>query len=105
MPCHVDVLIIIFFFTYPLSIAIHETIHQQVCLQSSTIKRVQKDSFLASCTRTSNPSPIICIHVHHRGLHVPLHLPSTHLHDRLHGITSKRVINKMHASKSYKNLA
>jgi hypothetical protein len=48
--CPVDVLIINFI--YPPSIAIHETMHEQVRLQMATLKGVQPDSFFASSTRT-----------------------------------------------------
>src|SRR3954471_11854283 len=48
--CTVDIVIIIF--SYPSSIAIHETISKQVRLQMSTLKGVQPDAFFAFSTRT-----------------------------------------------------
>ena len=48
--CPVSILIIIF--TYSPSMAIHKTLHEQVHLQTTTLKGVKPDSSFASSTRT-----------------------------------------------------
>src|ERR1041385_70178 len=66
--------ILIIIFTYPSSVAIHETMHDQVGLQMATFKGVHPDLFFAFSTRTSNLLAIIFMHVGHRGFQKSCHV-------------------------------
>jgi hypothetical protein len=86
-----DVLII--FITYPLSVAIHETTHEQVVLQLSGIRVDQAPQF-ASSTQTSYLSPVILNHVGRRRFQISSHDAFAHRddHGRLRGIEQENIL-------------